>query len=132
MKTLAAALAAGALIGFSATSSYYRDKLDAIKTQQEVAKIELALAYSKTAELWRDRLDAVNSKPAAVPERVYVKADCVPAARSASVDDGTGSTRAELARSAVESLTGVIHNAESKYRACSHRLRAFQEMHYKE
>ena len=131
MKTFAAGLAIGILIGFYVTSGQCRDKLDAIKTQQEEAQIELALAYSKTAEVWRDRLDAVNAGPVAI-ERVPVKVDCVPATGSAGVDDGAGTVVAGLAESAVESLAGVIQNAESKYRACSYRLRAFQDMHNKE
>lgn len=131
MKIFASGLAAGILFGFYVTSSHYRDKLDEMKTQQEVAQIELALAYSKTAEAWRDRLDAVNAEPVAI-ERVFVKTDCVPATGSAGVDDGAGTVVAGLAESAVESLAGVIQNAESKYRACSYRLRAFQDMHNKE
>lgn len=129
MKTFTAGLAIGVLIGFYVTSGQCRDKLAAIKTQQEEAQIELALAYSKTAEVWRDRLDAVNAEPAPAPapERVYVKADCVRSGGASGLGDGADTDRYRLADATVQSVARVAQDFEAAYRECSHRLAFFQE-----
>lgn len=131
MIRIVSGVIAGAAIGWAVTAGHYQDKLAQIETQQKDAQDERTLAFSKAAQHWQKLLDDANFKPADI-ERVFVKTSCVPAGGSAGMDDGAGGTRTELAGTAVESLAGVISHAESKYRACTHRLRAFQEMYHKE
>lgn len=131
MIRIISGLVAGLAIGWAVTGQTYRAKMHKVESLQEQAHHERNLAFSKAAEHWQNLLDDANSKPADI-KRVFVKTSCVPAGGSAGVDDGAGGTRTELAGTAVESLAGVISHAESKYRACTHRLRAFQEMYHKE
>lgn len=132
MIRLVSGLVSGLAIGWAVTGWYYGGKIAKAEREQLEASHERNLAFAQAAQHWQGLLDDANSKPAAIPERVFVKTDCVPATGNTTLDDGAGAPRAELARTTVQSVAGVIEDAEAKYRACSHRLRAFQDIYNKE
>lgn len=92
---------------------------NAIQKQEDDAR-ETALEY-------KNALAAANDKPATI-ERVYIKADCVPAASDRQLAAGGSAARVELSEAATASFRAVITEKEEMYRACAYRLTALQQL----
>lgn len=128
MIRVLAGVAFGLAIGWGATAYYFQGKIARNILKQEQAQRERDKSFGDAAAHWQALLAEANARPANVVERrVFVKADCVPAAGDPGVDAGGSPARIELKRSVVRGVESVVEDGEEKYRGCSYRLRALQE-----
>lgn len=128
MRLFAVGVLLGLVSGWWFTADHYRSKIERTELAQQKAEIKRNEDISKLATHWQSELDAANDRePDVITERVFVKARCVPATGSDTVDDGAATTRAELAERTVRNLRALAKEKEQQYRECSHRLRAWQD-----
>lgn len=120
------ALAIGVFTGYKVANS----NLVKLKEQYTNALLTQAKATQATISDYRSKLDDANSKPpTTITERVLVHADCVPATSDRPVGDGGAAARVELDRRIVQRLTELANDREQRYRDCSYRLKALQEIY---
>lgn len=94
----------------------------------ELAHIERNEAVGRLAKEYYDRFqDIVNRPVPAVPERVYVKTDCVPSAGDTGLGNGTHHGRVELSRRTVESVGAVADKFQRELEQCSVKLEFLQK-----
>ena len=128
MRNLALGVFIGVLGGFLVTANYYNIKIKKSEAVQLAAEKVRNDEIKMLGARWEERLIAANSaKPDVVRERVFVRANCVQATDAEPLDDGEATVRAQLAERTVRNLEKLAQEKESKYRECSHRLRALQE-----
>lgn len=127
MKSIVAGVVAGLAIGWTATADHYRSKIAATEQQQKEVQDAYNAAIIRTSEYWKNELDAVNDRPVPAPERVYVKASCVPDSRDTGMGEGAGAARYRLADTTVQSVAGVAKEFQDLYHKCSHQLAFYKE-----
>lgn len=94
----------------------------------EAAHIERNAAVGRLAKEYYDRFkDITDRTTPAVPERVYVKANCVPTAGDTGLGDGASGGRLELSRRTVESVGAVADKFQRELDKCSVKLEFLQQ-----
>lgn len=127
MRRYIAALIIGFVIGAYINSVFNERHLSNLKLEYNNAIQKQENEARKTALEYKNALAAANDKPAHI-ERVYIKANCVPAPNAGQLATGGNPARIELSESATASFRAVINEKEELYRACSYRLTALQQL----
>lgn len=128
MKGAMLGVLVGAILGASLTHLHHSNKAMTESIARKDAEHERNQAIATAATHWKKMLDDANSRAAAIPERVFVKADCVRSSGDSGLADGTGAARIALDEAVVRSVAAVGEDAEAQYRRCSHKLAAAHEI----
>lgn len=104
-----------------------RDSLRSELAAAQEASVQRDESIRKLAHDYKEKFDAIDARPAPAVERVFIKADCVPASSTTGVDDGTLTGRVELDPGSVRRVTGVTSRWQKKFEQCSIKLEAIHE-----
>lgn len=133
MKTLLISCALSAAIGaglaYTNTAGHYEAKAAKLAEAQRIAEANRADAiHTLSSKYYAIYQDAVNREPAAVVERVFVKANCpVRAASDAGVGNERNAAQVELTPEASRSVSEVEDWAERMYGECAAMLEFHQQ-----